>query len=104
MVKQDFFLNLIRKSLSLGNKYKGEHFEILGISFDKKRENWIKAIEQDGLEWVHVSDLKYFDSELIQLYNIVNVPTTILLDPHGKIIAKNIHSHELDLILKERLK
>lgn len=86
------------------NKYKGEHFEILGISFDKKRENWIKAIKQDGLEWVHVSDLKYFDSELIQLYNIVNVPTTILLDPQGKIIAKNIHSHELDLILKKKLK
>lgn len=85
------------------NKYKGEYFEILGISFDKKKENWIKAIEQDGLEWTHVSDLKYFDSELIQLYNIVNVPTTILLDPQGRIIAKNIHSHELDLILKERL-
>ncbi|MCK5279549.1 MAG: thioredoxin family protein, partial [Cyclobacteriaceae bacterium] len=69
--------------------------------FDKKRENWLKAIEQDGLEWQHVSDLKYFDSEMIQLYNIVNVPTTILLDPKGEIIAKNIHSQELGAILEQ---
>lgn len=86
------------------NKYKGANFEILGVSFDKKMESWIRAIEQDGLEWKHASDLKYFDSEMIQLYNIVNVPTTMLLDPQGKIIAKNIHSRELDLILSERLK
>jgi len=85
------------------DKFKGDHFEILGVSFDKKRENWLKAIEKDGLEWKHVSDLKYFDSEMIQLYNIVNVPTTILLDPEGKIIAKNIHSGELEEILEERL-
>lgn len=89
--------------IKIYDKYKGEQFEILGISFDKKKENWIKAIEQDRLEWKHVSDLKYFDSEMIELYNIVNVPTTILLDPEGKIIAKNIQSHELDMILKEKL-
>lgn len=89
--------------MTVYNKFKGEHFEILGVSFDKKRENWLKAIEQDGLEWKHVSDLKYFDSEMIQLYNIVNVPTTIFLDPEGKIIAKNIHSRELEAILEERL-
>ncbi|MCK5702904.1 MAG: hypothetical protein KAI29_17195 [Cyclobacteriaceae bacterium] len=65
------------------------------MSFDKRRDYWLKAIEQDGLEWKHISDLKYFDSEMIQLYNIVHVPTTILLDPQGKIIAKNIHSQVL---------
>jgi peroxiredoxin len=90
--------------LMVYEKYKGPDFEILGISFDKKRENWIKAIEQDGLNWAHASDLKYFDSELIELYNIQNVPTTFLLDPEGKILAKNIHSRELDLMLKEKLK
>ncbi len=85
------------------NKYTRKDFEILGVSFDKKKSHWLKAIELDGLEWVHVSDLKYFDSEMIKLYNIVNVPTTILLDPEGKIIAKNIHSDELESILSERL-
>lgn len=84
------------------DKFREDHFEIVGVSFDKRRDYWLKAIEQDGLEWKHVSDLKYFDSEMIQLYNIVHVPTTILLDPQGKIIAKNIHSLELESILKER--
>ena len=81
------------------DKFKDSDFEILGVSFDKKKENWTKAIEHDGLEWEHVSDLKYFDSEMIDLYNIVNVPTTILLDPKGEIIAKNIHAAELEAYL-----
>ena len=82
------------------DKFKGEDFEILGVSFDKKKENWLKAISQDELEWKHVSDLKYFDSELIELYNITNVPTTLLLDPGGVIIAKNIHADGLAKILQ----
>jgi len=84
------------------DRFKGDDFEILGVSFDKKKENWLKAIEEDGLEWRHVSDLKYFDSDLIQLYNITSVPTTFLLDPQGVIIAKNIHATELKKILEER--
>ena len=82
------------------DKFKDSDFEILGVSFDKKKENWTKAIEHDGLKWEHVSDLKYFDSEMIDLYNIVNVPTTILLNPKGEIIAKNIHAVELEEYLE----
>lgn len=85
------------------DKYRVDGFEIIGVSFDKRRDYWLQAIEQDGLEWKHVSDLKYFDSEMIGLYNIVHVPTTILLDQQGKIIAKNIHSKELAIILEEKL-
>ena len=84
-------------------KFVGPKFDIFGVSFDKKKENWIKAIEKDGLTWSHVSDLKYLDSEMIELYNITNVPTTFLLDPDGKIIAKNIHADALENILKEVL-
>lgn len=80
-------------------KFTGPDFEILGVSFDKKKENWTKAISKDKLTWIHVSDLKYFDSEMLQLYNISNVPTTFLLDPEGRIIAKNIHANELEEIL-----
>jgi len=89
--------------LKIYTKFKDSSFDILGISFDKNRKNWLKAIEDDGLEWNHVSDLKYFDSEMIELYNISNVPTTILLDPEGRIVAKNIHFNELDSILQEVL-
>jgi peroxiredoxin len=84
-------------------KFRGPNFEILGVSLDKKREAWTKAIKKDGLEWVHVSDLKYFDSEMIQLYNITNVPMTYLLDPEGTIIAQNIHVGQLEQLLVEVL-
>lgn len=89
--------------LKVYEKYRGQDFEVLGISFDKKKEAWLKAIAQDKLTWAHVSDLKYFDSEMVDLYNIVNVPTTFLLDPEGVIIAKNIHATELAHILKNEL-
>ena len=84
-------------------KYKDSDFEILGVSFDKKKENWLKAIADDGLGWQHVSDLKYFDSELIGLYNIEGIPMTFLLNPKGEIIAKNIHADDLEHILAEKL-
>lgn len=84
-------------------KLKGSQFEILGVSFDKKKERWVKAIEKDGLTWPQVSDLKYLDSEMVELYNITNVPMTFLLDPDGKIIAKNLHATDLENILEELL-
>jgi len=83
------------------DQFRGQNFEILGIALDKKRENWIDAIKADGLEWPQVSDLKYFDSEIIELYNIQSVPTTILLDPQGKIIAKNLHAKDLENLLSD---
>jgi peroxiredoxin len=85
------------------NKFKGQNFEMLGIAFDKKREKWIDAIQSDGLEWPQVSDLKYFDSEMIELYSIVNVPTTMLVDPEGKIVAMNLHADELENLLSKLL-
>ena len=84
-------------------KFKGSQFEILGVSFDRKKERWVKAIEKDGLIWPQVSDLKYLDSEMVALYNITNVPTTFLLDPDGVIIAKNLHATDLENLLEELL-
>lgn len=69
---------------------------MLGIAFDKRKDKWLDAIQSDGLEWPQVSDLKYFDSEMIELYGIVNVPTTILLDPKGEILAIDLHADELE--------
>jgi peroxiredoxin len=85
------------------NQYRHQNFEILGIAFDKRKDKWIDAIKADGLEWPQVSDLKYFDSEMIELYGIVNVPTTILLDPEGKIVALDLHAIELEKLLGEVL-
>lgn len=82
-------------------QYGGENFEILGVSLDRTREAWVKAIEQDGLPWKHVSDLKYFNSEAAQKYQISAIPATYLIDPDGKIIAKNLRGPSLEAKLKE---
>ncbi|MDF9799735.1 peroxiredoxin [Catalinimonas alkaloidigena] len=85
----------------LYNKYKDKGFEIYGVSLDRTKEAWVEAIKKDQLSWVHVSDLKYFDSEAASLYNINAIPATILLDREGNIIAKNLRGKALEDKLAE---
>ncbi len=87
--------------VKLYNKYKDRNFEIYGVSLDRKREAWLKAIEDDGLMWRHVSDLKYFNSEAARQYNINAIPATYLIDPDGKIMAKGLRGESLRLKLEE---
>jgi peroxiredoxin len=82
-------------------KYKDKGFEILGISLDRSRERWLKAIEQDGLTWKHVSDLKYWSNAVAKQYNVRSIPHTILLDEEGKIIARNLRGKRLEQALAE---
>lgn len=83
------------------NKYKDKGFEIFGVSLDRTKEAWVKAIESDNLTWKHVSDLKYFNSSAAELYNIQAIPATYLLDEEGKIIAKNLRGKTLEDKLAE---
>lgn len=83
------------------NKYKDEGFEVFGVSLDRNREDWVQAIEEDNLDWTQVSDLKFWNSEAAKTYNINAIPFSILLDPDGKIIAKNLRGVELDKKLEE---
>ncbi|HMJ68665.1 MAG TPA: TlpA disulfide reductase family protein [Cyclobacteriaceae bacterium] len=85
------------------NMYKKYGFEILGVSLDRSKEDWMAAIAQDGLTWQHVSDLKYFQSQAAIDYNINAIPFSILVDPDGIIIAKNLRGAALDKKLKEIL-
>ncbi len=87
--------------VALYNKYKDKGFEVYGVSLDRKKDDWVKAIAQDGLEWTHVSDLQYFNSQAAQLYNIQAIPATYLLDKEGKIIAKNLRGLSLKSKLAE---
>lgn len=86
------------------NKYKDKNFTVLGVSLDRGREAWLKAIKDDGLTWTHVSDLKYWNNEAAQQYGVQSIPQNFLLDPEGRIIAKNLRGEELDQKLKEVLK
>lgn len=83
------------------NRFKDKGFTVFGVSLDRKKEDWLQAIEQDGLTWTHVSDLKYFQSEAAILYDIQGIPYSLLLDKDGKIIAKNLRGPALERKLEE---
>ncbi len=80
-------------------------FEVYGVSLDRSRDSWKKAIAQDGLKWKwHVSDLKHWSSEAGRLYGVNSIPMSFLIDPNGIIIAKNLRGmalhQELDKYVK----
>ncbi|MCA4897175.1 MAG: TlpA family protein disulfide reductase [Cytophagales bacterium] len=82
-------------------RFKDKGFEVFGVSLDRNKEDWVKAIAEDGLTWTHVSDLKYFESQAAKDYNINAIPFSILLDKSGKIIAKNLRGAALEKKLEE---
>ena len=83
------------------NKYHAMGFDILGISLDDDKEKWLAAIDKDGLNWSHVSDLKGWANEVGQLYGVNSIPHSILLDKDGVIVAKNLRGEELHEKLEE---
>ncbi len=85
-------------------QFKDKNFTILGVSLDKEKAPWQKAIADDGLSWTHVSDLKFWDSHVVPLYNIQGIPYNVLLDPNGVVIAENLRGEELSRKLGEMLK
>jgi len=87
------------------NKYKDKNFTILSVSLDKSegRNNWLAAIKNDGLSWTQVSDLKFWNNGAAQLYNITSIPSNFLIDPSGKIIAKDLRGADLENKLEEVL-
>ena len=71
------------------NNYKSYGFDVYQVSLDRTKEDWVRGIKQDKLPWINVSDLKYYQSEAAELYNVDRIPSAFLLDPQGKIIAKH---------------
>lgn len=84
--------------------FKNKNFTILGVSLDKTKEAWVKAIEDDKLTWTNVSDLKFWDSEAAAMYGIRSIPSNVLINPEGVIIAKNLKEEALHNKLEELLK
>lgn len=86
------------------NQFKGKNFTILGVSLDKDKDSWKKAIVQDHLTWTHISDLKYWNSHAVETFGFQGIPFNVLVDPSGKIIAQELRGRELENKLKEVLK
>jgi len=85
------------------NKFKAKNFTVLGVSLDRSREPWLQAIKDDQLVWTQVSDLKFWNNEAAAKYKIQSIPQNFLVDPAGKIIAKNLRGPELQDRLCELL-
>ena len=84
-------------------KFKDKNFTVLGVSLDKAKEPWVKAIKDDGLAWTQVSDLKYWYNEVAVKYHIQSIPQNYLIDPNGKIVARNLRGPDLQAKLCELL-
>lgn len=83
-------------------KYKDKGLSILGVSLDRNADAWKKAIEDDGLTWQHVSNVRYFD-EIAELYNVTAIPASFILDADGVIVAKNLRGEALEAKIAELL-
>ena len=85
------------------NDYHEKGFDVLGVSLDMEKEKWVAAIEKDGLIWHNISDLKYWQNEAAQAYGISSIPSNLLLDENGIIIAKNLRGEDLRNKVREVL-
>jgi len=86
-------------------KFKGKNFTVLSVSLDRPgaKDNWLAAIHKDNLTWTHVSDLQYWNNAAAQLYRVSSIPFNMLIDPSGKIIARNLRGDALRTKLCEVL-
>lgn len=86
------------------NKFKNKNFTILGVSLDSDKDKWLAAIEKDELTWTHISDLHGWESIAARDYGIESIPANFLVDPQGKIIARDLRGEALAEKLTEVLK
>ena len=85
-------------------KYHDKGFEIVGLSFDQDKEPWIRAIREWDMPWIHLSDLKYWDTRARAVYNVNGIPDNILIDPEGTIVARGLRGDALEARLAEIFK
>ncbi|MEJ5105671.1 TlpA family protein disulfide reductase [Chryseobacterium sp. MYb328] len=85
------------------DQVKANKFEILGVSLDKNKESWQKAIDRFSINWIQISDLKFWKSPVAKAYEIDELPFNVIIDGEGTIIAKNLHEKELEEFLKKSL-
>jgi len=83
--------------------YRADGFEIYAISLDRTREQWVNAIKKDKITWTQVSDLRFMNSPVVNLYSVAEVPHYVLVDRDGKIITRDFNINELEALLKENL-
>ena len=90
--------------VNIYQKYKDQGFELIGISLDSEKEKWENGIEKLNITWPQLSDLKGWKNAGAQLYGVNSIPSTVLVDKDGKIVAHNLHGEELEAEIEKLLK
>ena len=85
-------------------KYHAKGFDVVGLSFDNKADAWKKAINDMDLNWIHLSDLKGWRSIAAQTYGIQGIPASLLVNPKGIIVARDLRGEALGKKLAEIFK
>ena len=85
------------------NTFKDKGFGVFGVSLDRSKDDWLKAIKDDNLNWPQVSDLKFWQNEAAQLYMVRSIPANFLVDSEGKIVARNLRGQDLHNKIAELL-
>ena len=83
------------------DKYHAKGFDIVGLSFDNKKEPWVKDIENLKMPWTHLSDLKGWNTVASEVYGVNSIPDNLLIDPQGKIVARGLRAQALHAKLAE---
>ena len=84
-------------------EYKDKGFEIFGVSFDRDAEAWKKAVESKEMNWIHVSEVNYFDNQAAKDYAVRSIPSNFLIGPDGTIVAVNLRGEEVKAKIAELL-
>ena len=88
----------------LYSKHQDKGFEIISISNDLDKSEWIKAIKEDKMKWPQLSNLQDWDGEIFSAYNINSTPSNLLVDKEGKIVAKKIRNENIEKTINKHLK
>ena len=86
------------------NKFKDKNFTMLGVSLDRDKDSWLKAIKDDRLTWTHISDLAFWNSKAVGTFGFQGIPFNVLIDPKGVVIAEDLRGPELHSQLENLLK
>ncbi|MBR7052044.1 MAG: TlpA family protein disulfide reductase, partial [Bacteroidaceae bacterium] len=85
-------------------KFHEKGLDIVGVSLDGQRAPWVEAIEELKMPWVHLSDLKGWESLITKVYKVNAIPDNLFIDPQGKIVARGLYGEGLEAKLAEVLK
>ena len=82
-------------------KYHDKGFDVVGLSFDDEKDEWVKAISRWNMPWIHFSDLKFINSVAGKVYAVNSIPDNLLIDPQGTIVARGLFGEDLETKLAD---